>query len=76
LWLFDEAQRRYLRAPKDLALDTRPAPETWEPYVALEFDANTGCFAVVLNETRTRTLRSHLHETGCSICTPATVSAA
>lgn len=70
-WMFDLPRMRYHRGPKDIDLDIPPPESAWMPYVALEIDADTGDFAVVLNSSRTRVLRSHMHDVACPHCASA-----
>jgi hypothetical protein len=58
IWLFDADRMRFRRVPKGTDPDA-PSPDTeWEPYFALDIDAETGAFTVALNEERTRLLRA------------------
>jgi len=75
-WLFDQQRMRFCRAPKGVELDIPPPDADWTPYVTLEVDAETGDFAVVLNGSRTRVLRSHVHDEQCTRCIEPTAAAA
>ena len=59
--------RRFRRLPGAVTADIAGA-ETWERFVALQIDPETGSFRVVLNEDRTRVLRSWLHDEPCLHC--------
>lgn len=57
-WIFDTERMRFRRLPKG-ADPTSPSLESdWEPYFALDVDAETGAFTVALTEDRTRLLRA------------------
>lgn len=58
IWLFDAERMRFRRLPRDADPDAPSLESDWEPYFALEIDADTGAFTVALNEERTRLLRS------------------
>jgi hypothetical protein len=74
LWEFDEDRMQFRRAPKPSGpADPLPVAQ-WDPYVALEVDADTGNFAVVLTDDRTRVLRSHVHGRECPWCASLTAS--
>jgi hypothetical protein len=57
-WLFDVPRMRFRRLPRDVDPGTPPPDRDWEPYFALETDAETGAFTVALNADRTRLLRA------------------
>jgi hypothetical protein len=67
LWIFDVEHRRFRRLPGAVTADIAGA-DNWEPFVALQIDPATGSFRVVLNEERTRVLRSWLHDEPCLHC--------
>ena len=67
LWIFDVEHRRFRRLPGAVTADIAGA-ETWERFVALQIDPETGSFRIVLNEDRTRVLRSWLHDEPCLHC--------
>ena len=67
LWIFDVEHRRFRRLPGEVAADI-PAAGTWEPFVALQVDPASGAFRIILNEDRTRVLRSWLHDEPCRHC--------
>jgi hypothetical protein len=73
VWLFDEERMRFRRLPRGLSPDIPSLESDWEPYYGLEIAADSGAFAVVLNEAGTRLLRSWRHTDPCSHCTPAEV---
>ena len=59
--------RRFRRLPGAVTADIAGAG-TWERFVALQIDPETGSFRIVLNEDRTRVLRSWLHDEPCLHC--------
>ncbi len=67
LWIFDVEHRRFRRLPGAVTADIAGGG-TWERFVALQIDPETGSFRVVLNEDRTRVLRSWLHDEPCMHC--------
>jgi hypothetical protein len=71
VWLFDTDRMRFRRVPKETRIDTPTLESDWEPYFGLEIAPDSGAFAVALNETRTRLLRSWRHTDPCQHCTPA-----
>jgi len=68
VWLFDTERMRFRRLPRGSAVDTPALANDWEPYSDLEIDLNSGSFSVVLNEERTRILRSWRHVDPCPHC--------
>lgn len=66
LWIFDVEHRRFRRLPGASSADIGGGH--WEPFVALQVDPGSGAFRVVLNEERTRVLRSWLHDEPCRHC--------
>jgi hypothetical protein len=72
IWLFDPDRMRYRRLPKDADIDAPPLERDWQPYFGLEVDADAGSFSVVLNEQRTRIIRSWRHTDPCPQCSDAT----
>jgi hypothetical protein len=71
VWLFDTERMRFRRVPKGTRLDSPALESDWQPYFELEIDPDSGAFAVALNETRTRLLRSWRHTDLCEHCAPA-----
>ncbi|HEU5449717.1 MAG TPA: hypothetical protein VFW57_11955 [Acidimicrobiia bacterium] len=67
LWIFDVEHRRFRRLPGAVTADIAGAG-TWERFVALQIDPETGSFRIVLTEDRTRVLRSWLHDEPCLHC--------
>ena len=67
LWIFDVEHRRFRRLPGAVSADIA-GPGEWQPFVALHVDPASGAFRVVLNEERTRVLRSWLHDEPCRHC--------
>lgn len=70
-WLFDTDRMRFRRVPRGLPVDGLALERDWEPYFGLELAAESGAFAVVLNESGTRFLRSWRHTEPCGHCSPA-----
>ena len=69
LWIFDVEHRRFRRLPGAVSADIA-GPGVWEPFVGLHVDPGSGAFRVILNEERTRVLRSWLHDDPCPHCGP------
>jgi hypothetical protein len=57
-WIFDTERMRFRRLPKGADAASPSLESDWEPYFALDIDAETGAFTVALNEDRTRLLRA------------------
>jgi hypothetical protein len=68
VWLFDTERMRFRRVLKETSLDTPALESDWEPYYGLELAPESGAFAVALNESGTRLLRSWRHTTPCEHC--------
>ena len=68
IWLFDTQRMRFRRVPKDTSVSSPPLESDWEPYFGLEVSPESGAFAVALNESRTRLLRSWRHTSPCEHC--------
>ncbi len=68
IWLFDTERRRFRRVPRGISIDSPALASDWEPYFGLEISAESGAFAVELNESRTRLLRSWRHTSPCEHC--------
>lgn len=66
-WIFDVEHRRFRRLPADVPPDLAGGDD-WRLFVALEVDPETGSFRVILNQERTRVLRSWLHDEPCRHC--------
>lgn len=76
IWLFDTERRRFRRLPKGSPFQELSLESDWEPYYGLEISVESGAFAVALNASRTRFLRSWRHTERCEHCmTPADVTA-
>jgi len=73
IWLFDTERMRFRRVPKETSIDTPALERDWEPYYGLEISPDTGAFAVALNPSRTRLLRSWRHTESCEHCAPVTI---
>ena len=67
LWIVDVEHRRFRRLPAEVPSDLAGGGD-WCPFVALEVDPGSGSFRVILNEERTRVLRSWLHAAPCRHC--------
>ena len=67
LWIFDVEHRRFRRLPSEVAPDLAGGGD-WLPFEALEVEPDSGSFRVILNEQRTRVLRSWLHDAPCRHC--------
>jgi hypothetical protein len=68
LWIFEPERMRFRRVPRGTRLDM-PSPESeWTAYYRLEVEPSSGAFAVALNESGTRVLRSWLHVEPCRHC--------
>ena len=67
LWIFDVEHRRFRRLPAEVPPDLAGGGD-WRPFVALEVEPGSGSFRVILNEERTRVLRSWLHDAPCRHC--------
>lgn len=73
VWLFDTERMRFRRVPKGTDV-TSPALESdWVPYHGLEISPESGAFAVALNASRTRLLRSWRHTEPCEHCSTGEV---
>lgn len=70
LWIFDVEHRRFRRLPADVPPDLAGGGDS-QPFVSLEVDPESGSFRVILNEERTRALRSWLHDEPCDHCRAA-----
>lgn len=68
IWLFDAERMRFRRVPRGTSIDSPALASDWEPYFGLEVSAESGAFAVALNESRTRLLRSWRHTSPCEHC--------
>jgi hypothetical protein len=68
VWLFDTERMRFRRVPKEASIDSPALESDWVPYYGLEISAESGAFAVALNESRTRLLRSWRHTNPCEHC--------
>ena len=68
IWLFDTERMRFRRVPKETSIDSPALESDWEPYFGLEISPESGAFAVALNESRTRLLRSWRHTSPCEHC--------
>jgi hypothetical protein len=75
IWLFDTERMRFRRVPKEISVDTPALERDWESYYDLEVSPESGAFAVALNSSRTRWLRSWRHTDPCRHCAPVTVDA-
>ena len=68
-WVFDTERRLFRRVVKGPRLGLRTIMTEWRPYAELHLDEYSDSFVVVLNEARTRMLRSWRHQGGeCAQC--------
>ena len=67
-WIFDNRQLRFCRILRGIAVGRRRVSTEWRPYWELEIDPHGKAFTVVLNETRTRLIRSSIHTQDCARC--------
>lgn len=72
IWLFDTERMRFRRVPKEMSIDSPALESDWEPFYGLEIAPESGAFAVALNESRTRLLRSWRHTNPCEHCSTDT----
>ncbi|HLF41384.1 MAG TPA: hypothetical protein VI854_07920 [Acidimicrobiia bacterium] len=68
IWLFDTERMRFRRVPMDTSMSSPALESDWEPYFGLEISPESGAFAVALNQSRTRLLRSWRHTSPCEHC--------
>lgn len=71
VWLFDTERMRFRRMARGGPLDVPALESDWEPYYGLELSADSDAFAVILNESGTRLIRSWRHTEPCGHCAPA-----
>jgi hypothetical protein len=67
-WIFDARQLRFCRILRGIAVGQRRISTEWRPYWELEIDPHGKTFTVVLNEARTRLIRSSIHTEDCAQC--------
>jgi hypothetical protein len=67
-WIFDTHQLRFCRIVRGIAVGRRRVSTEWRPYWELEIDPHGKAFTVVLNEVRTRLIRSSIHGQDCAKC--------
>ena len=67
-WIFDARQLRFCRILRGIAVGQRRISTEWRPYWELEIDPHGRTFTVVLNEARTRLIRSSIHTQECTEC--------
>jgi len=67
-WIFDARQLRFCRILKGIAVGHHRISTEWRPYWDLEIDPGEKHFTVVLNEARTRLIRSSIHTHECVQC--------
>jgi hypothetical protein len=67
-WIFDARQLRFCRILRDIAVGRRRISTEWRPYWELEIDPHGKSFTVVLNEERSRLIRSSIHGPDCVLC--------
>ena len=67
-WIFDTRQLRFCRILRGLAFEQPRISTEWRPYWELEIDPQAESFTVILNEARSRLIRSSLHTSACRAC--------
>ncbi len=67
-WIFDTRQLRFCRILRGIAIGQRRISTEWRPYRDLEIDPHGRTFTVVLNEQRSRLIRSSIHTSACVDC--------
>jgi hypothetical protein len=67
-WIFDNRQLRFCRILRGIAVGQHRVSTEWRPYWELELDPHRKTFTVVLNENRTRLIRSSVHARDCTQC--------
>lgn len=60
-WIFDPVRLRFCRIVKGIRVAGRTVSTEWRPYWQLDLDSKTDAFAVYLNASRTRLIRSWRH---------------
>jgi hypothetical protein len=67
-WIFDARQLRFCRILRGIAVGQRRISTEWRSYWELEIDSHAKSFTVVLDEARTRLIRSSIHTAACAQC--------
>jgi hypothetical protein len=67
-WIFDTRQLRFCRILRGIAVGQRRISTEWRPYWELEIDPHGRTFTVMLNEARSRLIRSTVHTSACREC--------
>jgi hypothetical protein len=67
-WIFDARQLRFCRILRGISVAQRRISTEWRPYWELEIDPHDKTFTVVLDEARTRFVRSSIHTQQCAQC--------
>jgi hypothetical protein len=67
-WIFDARHSRFCRVVRGIAVGQRRVSTEWRPYRELEVDPHARSFTIVLNEARTRLIRSTIHTKDCEHC--------
>jgi hypothetical protein len=67
-WIFDTRQLRFCRILRGITVGRQRISTEWRPYWELEIDPYRRTFTVVLDERRSRLMRSSLHTSGCAEC--------
>jgi hypothetical protein len=67
-WIFDTRRLRFCRLLRGIAVGQHRISTEWRPYWELEIDPHGKTFTVVLNDARTRLIRSSIHTPGCGQC--------
>ena len=60
-WIFDARHLRFCRILRGIAVGQRRISTEWRPYRELEIDPHGRSFTIVLNEARSRLIRSSIH---------------
>lgn len=67
-WIFDTRHSRFCRIVNGIAVGQRSVSTEWRPYQELEIDPHGRSFTIVLNEARSRLIRSTIHTKDCDHC--------
>ncbi len=67
-WIFDTRQLRFCRIVRGIAVGRQQISTEWRSYWELEIDPHGKRFTVILNERRSRLIRSSIHTSACVEC--------
>ena len=67
-WIFDARHSRFCRIVSRIAVGQRRVSTEWRPYHELEVDPQGRSFTIVLNEGRSRLIRSTIRTHDCEHC--------